>query len=200
MNGTDRVVGVPPRKVTGRKIVLIGMMGVGKSSAGRRVAEVLGLAFVDLDRRIERTSGRTIREIFETDGEPVFRDLEEQALREVLDEPQPMLIAAGGGIVVRSANRRLLEDADDVVWLRADAEVLARRVRAGRDHRPLVDGDPAERLRALAAERDEAYRHTATATIDVNDLSLDGVVTAVLDVLDGDRAGHRTGFDRGASA
>lgn len=195
MNETDQLVATQ-RNVSGRKIVLIGMMGVGKSSAGRRLAERLGLAFVDLDRRIERSSGRTIRDIFESDGEQEFRDLEEAALREVLGDPEPMLIAAGGGIVVRPANRRLLEGADDVVWLRADPVVLAQRVRAGRDHRPLVDGDPVERLRVLAADRDESYRLAATATVEVGERSLDDVVTAILEVID--HPAHRSASDRGA--
>lgn len=197
MNGADQLVGTQ-RNDSGRKIVLIGMMGVGKSSAGRRAAEALGLAFVDLDRRIERSTGRTIREIFESDGEQEFRELEEAALREVLGDPEPMLIAAGGGIVVRAANRRLLAGADDVVWLRADPSVLARRVRAGRDHRPLVDGDPVERLSRLAAEREESYREVATATIDVGDRSLEDVVTSVVDVID--HSARRSTSDRGASA
>ena len=186
------------RNEPGRKIVLIGMMGVGKSSAGRRLAERLGLSFVDLDRRIERSSGRTIREIFETDGEQEFRNLEEEALRVVLGDPEPMLIAAGGGIVVRPANRRLLEGADDVVWLRADPAILARRVRAGRDHRPLVDGDSVERLRVLAADRDESYRAVATATVDAGERSLDEVVAAVLTVIDD--SVRRSTSDRGAGA
>lgn len=186
------------RNEPGRKIVLIGMMGVGKSSAGRRLAERLGLSFVDLDRRIEQSSGRTIREIFETDGEQEFRNLEEEALRVVLGDPEPMLIAAGGGIVVRPANRRLLEGADDVVWLRADPAILARRVRAGRDHRPLVDGDPVERLRVLAADRDESYREVATATVDAGERSLEDVVAAVLTVID--HSVHRSTSDRGAGA
>lgn len=197
MNGADQLVETH-RIESGRKVVLIGMMGVGKSSAGRRVAERLSLGFVDLDRRIERTSGRTIREIFESDGEQEFRDLEEAALRDVLGAAEPMVIAAGGGIVVRAANRRLLEGADEVVWLRADPMVLARRVRAGRDHRPLVDGDPVERLRLLAAERDESYRQAATATVDVGDRSLEDVVAAILEVID--HATRRSISDRGASA
>lgn len=197
MNGADQLVGTQ-RNDSGRKIVLIGMMGVGKSSAGRRVAEATGLAFVDLDRRIERSTGRTIREIFESDGEQEFRDLEEAALQEVLGDPEPMLIAAGGGIVVRTANRRLLAGVDEVVWLRADPVVLARRVRSGRDHRPLVDGDPVERLSRLATERDESYRQVATATVDVGDRSLEDVVASVLEVIDS--SAHRSTSDRGVGA
>lgn len=197
MNEADRLVAMQ-RSDSVRKIVLIGMMGVGKSSAGRRLAERLGLAFVDLDRRIERSCGRTIRDIFESDGEQEFRNMEEAALREVLGDSEPMLIAAGGGIVVRPANRRLLEGADDVVWLRADPEILARRVRAGRDHRPLVDGDPVERLRVLAADRDESYREVATATVDAGERSLDDVVAAVLEVIE--HSAQRSTSDRGAGA
>lgn len=171
-----------------RKIVLIGMMGSGKSSTGRRLAESLQSSFVDLDECIERRAGRSIREIFATDGEQTFRNLEQEELRRVLDEPKSMVIAAGGGIVVRDANRRALTDADDVIWLQASLEELTRRVgaRAKRQkgHRPLVDGDPAARLKELMDERRDWYRDVATAIVLVDDRTIEEVVAAMTAILE----------------
>lgn len=167
------------------KIVLIGMMGSGKSSAGRRVARALNLGFVDLDQRIEERSGRSIREIFATGGEEEFRDLEREELRRSLEEPGSAVIAAGGGIVVLEGTRRLLGEAQEVIWLRADIDVLVERVaaRRGRDHRPLIDGDPRARLAALMVERDDLYREAATSVVEVDGCSLDEVVERIEAVL-----------------
>lgn len=162
-----------------RKIVLVGMMGSGKSSAGRRLAKALNTAFIDLDQSIETRCGRSIREIFASGGETEFRDLEEAELRRALDAPGSWVIAAGGGIVVREASRALLSRAHDVIWLRADVDVLAERVSRGRDHRPLVDGDPKARLTALLAEREGLYRSVATAVVQVDDCSVNQVVDRI---------------------
>lgn len=162
-----------------RKVVLVGMMGSGKSSAGRRLAKLLNTEFVDLDQNIEARSGRSIRDIFASGGEAEFRDLEQEELRRVLDEPGSAVIAAGGGIVVRATARDLLARAKDVIWLRADVDVLAERVSRGRGHRPLVDGDPRTRLGALLEEREDLYRSVATAVVEVDDCSLDDVVKRI---------------------
>ncbi|MGA0879359.1 MAG: shikimate kinase [Ilumatobacteraceae bacterium] len=162
-----------------RKVVLVGMMGSGKSSAGRRLAKALNIDFIDLDQSIEARSGRSIRDIFSSGGEAEFRDLEEAELRRTLDEPGAAVIAAGGGIVVRAAARDLLARAHDVIWLRADVDVLAERVSRGRGHRPLVDGDPKVRLGALLEEREDHYRSVATAVVEVDDCSLEDVVKRI---------------------
>lgn len=162
-----------------RKIVLVGMMGSGKSSAGRRLAKELNTEFVDLDQSIESRCGRSIRDIFASGGEQEFRDLEYDELRRALGEPGSWVIAAGGGIVVREATRALLARADDVIWLRADVDVLAERVSRGRGHRPLVDGDPKARLAALLAEREDLYRSVATAVVEVDDCSVNQVVARI---------------------
>lgn len=171
-----------------RKIVLIGMMGSGKSSSGRRLAQRLQCSFVDLDECIERRAGRSIREIFAVDGEQKFRDLEQEELGRVLVEPGASVIAAGGGIVVREANRRALRAADDVIWLQASIDELARRVgaRAKRreGHRPLVDGDPTARLHELMDERRDWYHDVATAVIEVDDRSLQDVVAAMAAIVE----------------
>lgn len=184
MSGSDTAVGNP---TPDHKIVLVGMMGAGKSSVGRRVARALGIEFIDLDQRIETRRGRTIREIFAAEGEDAFRDLEEAELRQVLGESGSAVIAAGGGVVVRETNRRLLAQAHDVIWLRAGVTVLAARVRAraerGADHRPLADGDPVARLGALLAERESSYRSVATDIVDVDEVAVDEVASAVVAIL-----------------
>lgn len=166
-----------------RKIVLVGMMGSGKSSAGRRLAKALNFEFIDLDRSIEARCGRSIRDIFASGGEGEFRDLEHEELRRALEEPGSWVIAAGGGVVVRETARALLAKANDVIWLRADVDVLAERVSRGRDHRPLVDGDPRTRLAALLAEREDLYRSVATAVVEVDDCSLNQVVTRIEELI-----------------
>jgi shikimate kinase len=170
-------------EIGSRKIVLIGMMGSGKSSAGRRLARSLDSSFVDLDQSIERRAGRSIRDIFASDGEQTFRDLEEEELRLVLLEPGPLVVAAGGGVVVREANRKSLLAVDQVIWLQASLDILVKRVEARalrhEGHRPLVDGDPKTRLSALMAEREALYEEVATAVVVVDDQSLDEVVTAL---------------------
>ena len=169
-------------------LVLVGLMGSGKSSAGRRLAEQLKRPFVDTDHRIERRAGRTIREIFATDGEDAFRAIETAVLREELSAAEPAVIATGGGIVTREENRRLLtQDRSDeptstpqVVWLRASVDTLTSRLRSGAARRPLLDGDVRGRLVELERERRDLYGAVASEIVDVDDRSLDEVVAEVL--------------------
>ena len=154
-------------------------MGSGKSSVGRRIAERSKRPFVDTDTRIERRAGRTIREIFATDGEEAFRDLETDVLTEALGAPESSVIATGGGIVIRERNRDLLAT-QQVVWLRASVETLSLRVASGASRRPLLDGDVRGRLVELDETRRDLYRAVASEVVDVDDRSLDEVVDDVL--------------------
>ena len=134
-------------------LVLVGLMGTGKSTVGRRVATTLGRPFLDSDELIEQATGRTVRQIWRTDGESAFRVLETDALRTALASEPPAVIAAAGGVVLSAANRDALNDADaTVVWLSADPDVLFERASRG-VHRPLLDDDPEAALRTMAAER-----------------------------------------------
>lgn len=145
-------------------------MGVGKTSVGELVAARLGRSFVDSDAQVEVRTGRTVREIFESDGEPAYRVLEAEALATALDDEAPAVIAAAGGTVLDPANRALLGEAWRVVWLRADPSVLADRVEDA-DHRPLLRDDPEGSLRRLSAERRPFYAEVADITIDIGDRS-----------------------------
>lgn len=164
-------------------MVLVGMMGSGKSSVGRRLAARMGRRFVDLDDTIVERAGSPIPEIFETVGEEGFRALEHEAVCTVLEQPEPVVVAAGGGIVVRDENRELLRTRARTVWLRADPRVLAERLGSG-DGRPLLAARPAETLVRLAAERAGAYRSVAEHVVDVDEGTVEEVTDRVLALLE----------------
>lgn len=142
--------------VPSRPIVLIGLMGVGKTTIGRRLAQRLHLPFVDADAEIESAAGMTIAEIFERFGEAHFRDGERRVIARLVDG-SPKVIATGGGAFLNAATRALILDQSTTIWLDAAPHVLAERV-AKRDHRPLLRGkDPLKVLTELAAVRNPVY-------------------------------------------
>jgi shikimate kinase len=164
----------------GRHIVLVGMMGAGKSSVGRSLAARLDRPLFDSDEMVEESVGLTVREIWDAEGEARFRSLETDALRSALDSAEPSVIAAAGGIVLRAENRKLLAgDAACVVWLLAGVDVLLERVRNGM-HRPLLDADPEGTLNTMLEQREELYREVADAIVSVDHRSLNDVLQAVL--------------------
>lgn len=139
-----------------RPLVLIGMMGVGKTTVGRRLATRLGIPFVDADHEIEDAAGLSVAEIFERYGEAHFRDGERRVIARLLDGA-PKVIATGGGAFMEDRTRALILETATAIWLDADIEVLADRVQR-RDTRPLLKGrDPREVLRELAARRTPVY-------------------------------------------
>jgi shikimate kinase len=142
-------------------IALIGLMGAGKSRVGSVLAGLLGRRFRDADRELEAAAGRTVAEIFRTEGESGFRDRETTVLRGLVAGPESSVIALGGGVVERPENRDLLLPACTVVWLRVNPREAARRL-AGKTDRPLLGEDPLAALLDLAARRAPHYLAWAT--------------------------------------
>ena len=167
-------------------IVLVGMMGSGKTTVGRAAARRLGWDFLDSDQQVEARTGRTVAQIWREQGEPGFRHLEKEALADALASTAecPAVIAAAGGTVLDPTNRALLRQHPPVVWLRAQPRTLAGRVGSGR-HRPLLDVDPAHALERLSAEREPCYREVADTVIDVDDLPRHLVVDQVVALAQG---------------
>jgi shikimate kinase len=177
-----------------RPIVMVGMMGAGKSAIGRRLAQRLGLPFVDADAEIERAAGTTIAEIFEKHGEAVFRDGERRVIARLLDGPIGVL-ATGGGAFMDPETRARIRTRAITVWLKADLDTLVDRV-SRRGHRPLLkDGDPREVLTRLMTVRDPIYAE-ADITVETGHAPTAATVDRVIDALAAFRA--RTGAERPA--
>jgi shikimate kinase len=161
-------------------LVLVGLMGSGKTTVARVVADRLGRRVIDTDAVIESSTGRTVREIFVDDGEDAFRSMESAALVDALADPTPAVIAAAGGVVLRDENRTALKNSDaKVVWLCATPPVLVERVGSGA-HRPLLDNDPAGTLQQMHDTREALYREVADAIVLVDHRSVSDVVEAVM--------------------
>lgn len=159
-------------------IVLIGMMGSGKTTVGRALAARLGRPFVDLDEHVIAAEGASIAQLFDVVGSDGFRDAETRSLEEVIGQGGGPVIAAGGGVILRHRNRELLAQQTRVVWLDAPTDVLVTRVGSATD-RPLLVAAPAKRLAALAAERRPLYREAADCRVDA-DQAVDDAVDAIV--------------------
>lgn len=164
------------------QIVLIGLMGAGKSAIGSRLATRLGLPFVDADSEIEAAAGSSVAEIFRERGEAAFRDGERAVMRRLLDG-EPKVLATGGGAYVDAGTRALVEDKAVSVWLRADLEVLVTRT-SRRDHRPILrEGDPREILQRLIDQRYPVYAQ-ADLTVDSTDGPIEETLARVIEALE----------------
>lgn len=163
-----------------RRVVLVGMMGSGKTAVGRRVAARMGARFHDTDEMVVVRAGKPVRRVFEEDGEAEFRRLESESLLEALASPGDGVIAAAGGSVISAENRAALRSgASCVVWLDADVATLVGRTR-GAAHRPLIDDDPSARLDDLDKARRPIYDEICSVRIDTVGKSLDEVVAETL--------------------
>jgi shikimate kinase len=161
-------------------IVLIGMMGSGKTTIGHALAERLGFGFVDSDEVIQSRTGRTVREIFATEGEATFRRLESAALLDALDWREPLVVAAAGGVVLAEPNRvALRERAGRIIWLTAPVEVLAARAETG-SHRPLLDDDVGASMARLYAAREPLYRELAHQIVASDDRPVADIVSEIV--------------------
>jgi shikimate kinase len=161
-----------------RLVVLVGMMGAGKSTIGRRLAARLNLPFVDADTEIEAAAGMTIPEIFEVHGEPHFRDGEARVIARLLDAG-PAVLATGGGSFMREETRRRISEKAVSIWLKADPEVIMRRVKRRADRPLLQTVDPAATVGRLISEREPIYQH-ADLTISSREVPHDKIVDECL--------------------
>lgn len=165
-----------------RSIVLVGMMGVGKSSIGRRVAARLGVPFVDADTEIEKAAGMSITDIFTRHGEASFRSGEARVIARLL-EGGPQVLATGGGAVMNAETRAAIKAKGVSIWLNADADVLMRRISKRKHERPMLQtDDPAATLRQLLAEREPAYAES-DLTVQSREVPHEAIVTEILDDL-----------------
>ncbi len=169
------------RALGNRPIVMVGMMGCGKTSIGRRLANVLELKFIDADDEIEKAAGMTINEIFAELGETHFRDGERRVIARLL-AGGAQILATGGGAFMCEATRRAIKTGAISVWLKADLPVLMKRVMR-RDHRPLLKtNDPEARMRELLVARSPIYAE-ADITVHSRDVSHDEIMTEILEKL-----------------
>jgi len=164
-----------------RSIVLVGMMGAGKSTIGRRLAARLRLPFTDADTEIEAAAGMSIPDIFETRGEAQFRDGEARVIARLLDQGS-IVLATGGGAFMREETRDRIRVKAISIWLRADADVIMRRVRRRADRPLLQTADPEATVNRLLGEREPVYRN-ADLTILSRDVPHDRIVEECIEAL-----------------
>lgn len=167
-------------------ITLIGFRGTGKSTLAPRLASVLKFDWIDADAELENSTGRTIREIFATDGEPEFRRLERDVLVRLLQRDR-LVLAAGGGAILNADTRRDFRAAGPVVWLQASVTAIARRIlREGAmtPHRPnLTSLSGIDEIKSLVAQREPLYRECATITLATDRTSIDSLIQQTLSQL-----------------
>jgi shikimate kinase len=164
-----------------RSLVLVGMMGAGKSSIGRRLAGRLGIAFVDADAEIETAAGMSITEIFKVHGEEAFRAGEARVIARLLGSG-PQVLSTGGGAFMNESTRRAVREKGVSLWLKADYEVLAKRIRRRGDRPMLHTDNPAETLRDLITIRYPVYAE-ADITVNSRDVPHDTIVDEIVLVL-----------------
>ncbi|OIQ63677.1 shikimate kinase 1 [mine drainage metagenome] len=168
----------------GRSIVLVGMMGAGKSTIGRRLSARLGIPFLDADSEIELAhAGMTIPEIFAAHGEPYFRDGEARVIARLLDSG-PAVIATGGGAFMREETRDRIRDKAVSIWLKADADIIMRRVKRRSDRPLLHTADPEATVGRLIGEREPVYR-LADLTVWSRDVPHEKIVDECIEALHG---------------
>ena len=171
-----------PRPTLPRPLILVGLMGAGKSSIGRRLAQKLGVPFTDADTEIEKAAGRTIPEIFEAFGEAEFRDGERRVIRRLVMDGNTRVLATGGGAFMAEDTRSLIKTHGISLWLKADFDTLYERV-SRRANRPLLKtADPKATLRSLMQQRDPIYAQ-ADIVVETRRVPIEETVDKVYDAV-----------------
>lgn len=155
-----------------RHTILLGFMGAGKTSIGKKLAKETGIRFVDTDQMIEEQTGRLIRDIFAENGEEFFRNLETELLKQLQNETEPLVIAVGGGLPVREINRRYLKALGKTVYLKAEVDTLVNRLQGDTTRPKLMGGDLREKILSLMAAREEKYLDAADLVYSTDGKSL----------------------------
>lgn len=165
-----------------KNIVLIGFMGCGKTTVGRELHQRLGYPLIDMDQIIENRAGKPITTIFAEDGEPAFRNMETELLRELCHPATSRrIISTGGGVVCRKENRDMLRQLGYVVWLHAPTAVILERTGKNRERPLLATDDPAAKIEVLMAERKPLYAETSHIKIETAGLDSDELATGILE-------------------
>ena len=163
-----------------QNIILIGFMGSGKTTVGKILAERLGIELIDTDKWIEQKQKISIKDIFAIHGEDYFRLLETELLKALCDTDEMKIIATGGGMPLREENQLLLQKMGNIVYLKADAETIYKRIRNDKNRPLLQTPDPKLKITELLSERTPIYEKIAEITIDTNNKTLNQVVDEIL--------------------
>ncbi len=166
------------KNVKGNNLILVGFMGTGKTTVGKKVARSLGFRFVDTDELIVEAAGKSILDIFADSGEDAFRELETEILKKcALAGSQ--VISTGGGIILREENRKILKNAGYVIWLQASPEAIIDRVSRNQDRPLLAEKNPAKTVNKLLIDRHSFYKEVTDLTIVTDDLLIEETVYGV---------------------
>ena len=160
-------------------IILIGFMGSGKSTLGKRLAEVLNYKFIDTDLEIEKKEGRTISQIFKEEGEVYFRDLETVIIREFLEEEKGKVISVGGGLPLRQENREILQMLGTVIYLKTTSETIYERLKEDTSRPLLQTEDPKKRIKELMEEREEKYREASHIILQTDSKQIEEMISEI---------------------
>ena len=164
------------------RVLLIGMMGAGKTSVGTALSQATGWRFLDNDLLVQQATGVAARDLLRRRGERALRDAESAAVEEGLRAPPPVIVDVAGGVVTRAEDRERLRGAGLVVWLRARIETLVERVGTG-EERPWLGGDPHGALTRLYHGREALYREVATVVVDVDNVTPEQIAARIIDAL-----------------
>ncbi len=176
-----------------RNIILIGFMGCGKSTLGKKLSGRLELPVYDTDELIERSAGCRITELFATQGEEAFRRMETELLSKLCEENSKCIYATGGGVPLREENRKLLKQLGTVVWLRISPETAYQRLKNDTKRPILQGGDPKEKIRQLIASREAAYTACADIIVDVDYKGREAIIEEILASIEREAADETVG-------
>lgn len=166
-----------------RNIILIGYMGSGKSTVGRKAAKAVEYNFLDTDALIEKEEGMTISKLFEEKGEPYFREKETETIRRLIAEPKGKIIATGGGLPMKEGNAELLKELGTVIYLKAETDTLLKRL-SGDTTRPLLqNGELREKIETMLAIRGPVYESCADVVLQTDTMSFYEIICQIEKIL-----------------